>query len=259
MSTSLHASPIYGPVHSRRLGLSVGINLMPADGKCCTFDCIYCECGYNRDRIPRSRRPSREEVRRALHEQLRRMIEAGDVPDVLTFAGNGEPTGHPEFADIVADAVALRDELCPNAKISVLSNATLTHRPDVCRALMRVDNNIQKLDTVSNDYILRVDRPVAASYRVEDIIAQLKAFDGHVIVQTMFMHGTMAGVDVSNTADEYVLPWLQALQEIRPSGVMIYTIDRDTPDKDLQKATRDELDAIRSRVLALGIPCTASY
>lgn len=259
MSTVLYPSPIYGPVHSRRLGLSLGINLLPPDGKSCTFDCIYCECGYNRDRKPTLRRPSREEVAQALERQLKLMHAQGEHPDVLTFAGNGEPTSHPQFAEIIDDTIRLRDSFCPEAKISVLSNSTFIHKKNVHDALMRVDNNILKLDTVNPDYIRTVDRPVNPHYNVQDIIAQLKAFNGHVIIQTMFMKGRMNDQDVDNTSDLYVEPWLQALKEIAPQQVMIYTIDRETPDQELQKATHEELDAIKARVEQLNIKCTASY
>lgn len=259
MSTQLHPSPIYGPIHSRRLGLSVGINLMPADGKYCTFDCIYCECGYNSERRTHSPRPTCTQVAEALEHTLAEMAQRGQRPDVLTFAGNGEPTAHPHFAEIVDRVIGLRDRYCPQAHISVLSNATQAHRPEIYRALMRIDNNILKLDTADDGYIRLVDRPASPGYRVADVIGSMKRFDGHVIIQTMFLHGTIDGHDVTNTTERYVAPWLQAVAEIRPSQVMIYTIDRDTPDRYLQKASPDELDAICLRVRQMGIDCTASY
>ena len=255
MSTIIYPSPIYGPVHSRRLGLSLGINLMPPDGKICTFDCLYCECGFNAERRTRSPHPSREVVAKALERQLIAMHNEGQHPDVLTFAGNGEPTSNPHFAGIIDDTIRLRNRWCPEAKISVLSNSTFIGRQDIREALMKVDNNILKLDTVDNVYIRRVDRPTQPSYDVLKIIEHLKWFNGHVIIQTMFMKGD--GTD--NTSEQYVAPWLEALRDIKPQSVMIYTIDRETPDQKLQKATPEELDAIRNRVIAIGIPCTASY
>ena len=255
MSTIIYPSPIFGPVHSRRLGISLGINLMPSDGKICTFDCIYCECGFNADYKPKLPRPTRTEVAEALERQLIKMTAAGQLPDVLTFAGNGEPTAHPAFPEIISDTVALRDKYAPDAKVSVLSNATMIHREQVFQALLLVDNNIQKLDTVDMTYIRKVDRPNQPSFDIERVIEQLIRFKGHVIIQTMFMKGD--GTD--NTGDEYVGPWLEAVKEIAPQQVMIYTIDRETPDKLLQKATHEELDHIRDRVIAAGIPCQASY
>jgi wyosine [tRNA(Phe)-imidazoG37] synthetase (radical SAM superfamily) len=267
MSTIIYPSPIFGPVHSRRLGISLGINLQPGDGKVCTFDCIYCECGFNKDHRPTLPRPTREEVATALERQLQKMRDEGQLPDVLTFAGNGEPTAHPHFAEIIDDTILLRDRYCPQAKVCVLSNSTMIHRRDVRDALMRVDDNILKLDTVSPQYISCVDRPTGA-YDVDAIIGHMKEFNGHIIIQTMFMRGTFDGnggdalsapVSVDNTGEEYVGPWIETVKAIRPQQVMVYTIDRETPAKGLEKASREQLDAIRDRVIAAGIPCTASY
>ena len=254
MSTIIYPSPIFGPVHSRRLGVSLGINLLPADGKFCTFDCIYCECGFNADHRPKLKMPTRQQVAEALEARLQLMQQEGPTPDVLTFAGNGEPTAHPDFPGIIDDTLRLRDRYFPQARVSVLSNATMITKPDVHAALMRVDNNIQKLDTVSLDYIRKVDRPTG-HYDLDAIVEALCQFKGHVIIQTMFLHGP----GVSNLSDEYVLPWLQTIRKIAPAQVMIYTIDRETPDLTLAKATREELDAIALRVSESGIPCQASY
>ena len=267
MSTIIYPSPIFGPVHSRRLGISLGINLMPGDGKVCSFDCIYCECGFNGDHRPTLPRPTREEVAEKLEATLRQMQGEGQLPDVLTFAGNGEPTGHPHFAEIIDDTLRLRDHYCPKAKVCVLSNSTFIHRPKVHDALMRVDDNILKLDTVDPLYINKVDRPVG-NYDVNAIIEHMKAFHGHIIIQTMFMRGSIqhatfntqrSTLNVDNTTEEYVGPWLEAIRDIKPQQVMVYTIDRETPAHGLEKASREQLDAIRDRVIALGIPCTASY
>ena len=258
MSTIIYPSPIFGPVHSRRLGISLGINLLPADGKVCSFDCIYCECGFNGDHRPTLPMPTREEVAQKLEEKLSEMVDGGQLPDVLTFAGNGEPTCHPHFAEIIGDTIRLRDQYCPKAKVSVLSNSTMIHRQQVHDALMLVDNNILKLDTVDPIYINKVDRPNGA-YDVALIIDRLKAFNGHVIIQTMFMRGDCQGESVDNTGEEYVAPWLEAVKAIGPQQVMIYTIDRETPTQGLLKATHEQLDQIRDRVIAAGIPCTASY
>ncbi len=258
MSTIIYPSPIFGPVHSRRLGISLGINLLPADGKVCSFDCIYCECGFNEDHRPSLPLPTREEVVQKLETKLQQMVVNGQLPDVLTFAGNGEPTCHPHFAEIISDTIRLRDQYCPKAKVSVLSNSTMIHRQQVHDALMRVDNNILKLDTVDPAYINKVDHP-NGTYDVQLIIDRLKAFHGHVIIQTMFMRGECKEESVDNTGDEYVTPWLEAVKTIAPQQVMIYTIDRETPTQGLLKATHEQLDAIRDRVIASGIPCSASY
>ena len=258
MATVIYPSPIFGPVHSRRLGVSLGINLLPADGKFCTFDCIYCECGFNGDHRPHQKLPTREEVREALEARLQDMKQNGPKPDVLTFAGNGEPTAHPHFAGIIEDTLRLRDTYFPEAKVSVLSNSTFIHKPEVFDALNKIDNNILKLDTIDATYINKVDRPTG-HYDVKQVIECMKAFKGNLIVQTLFMKGNFEGENVDNTTDEYVLPWLEVVKQIAPRQVMIYTIDRETPAPDLLKATREELDRIGELVREAGIPCSVSY
>ena len=258
MSTVIYPSPIFGPIHSRRLGVSLGINLLPEDGKVCSFDCIYCECGFNADHRPHKKLPTRAEVARALEERLQDMQQHGPKPDVFTFAGNGEPTIHPDFKGIIDDTIALRDRYFPQAKVSVLSNSTFIHRPDVFEALMKVDNNILKLDTINLDFIHLVDAPVG-KFDLQQIIDNLKKFHGHVIIQTMFLKGKYKGKEVDNTSDDYVLPWLEVVKGIAPSQVMIYTIDRETPDPDLLKATHEELDRIGAIIEKEGLSVSISY
>ena len=256
--TIIFPSPIFGPIHSRRLGVSLGINLLPDDGKVCSFDCIYCECGFNAEHRTKKLLPTREEVRTALEEKLKDMQANGPAPDVLTFAGNGEPTAHPHFPEIIEDTLALRNKYFPKAKVSVLSNSTFIDRPAVFEALNKIDNNILKLDTVDEEYIHLLDRP-NGKYSVKKIIEKMKEFKVNCIVQTMFLKGGYQGKDMDNTSDKYVLPWIEAVKEIAPRQVMIYTIDRETPDHDLQKATHEELDRIVALLEKEGIPATASY
>lgn len=259
MSTIIFPSPIFGPIHSRRLGVSLGINLLPPDGKLCSFDCIYCECGYNADFKAKQPIPTREEVKNALESRLKDMQENGPKPDVFTFAGNGEPTLHPHFPEIINDTIELRDKYFPDAKVSVLSNSTLIFKENVRNALLLVDNNILKLDTIDMDYIKEVDRPMG-KYDVNRIIDNMKKFDGHIIIQTMFMKGLSPnGVNVDNTSDQYVLPWLEVVKNINPEQVMIYTIDRETPDQRLLKATPEELDRIASLIKKEGLSVSVSY
>lgn len=193
-----------------------------------------------------------------MERKLTDMKINGPAPDVLTFAGNGEPTLHPDFPAIMDDVVRLRNEFFPAAKISVLSNATLAPKPEIRAALMKADNNLQKLDTVNSRYIEMVNRPTG-KYDVNEIIESLKLFNGHVIIQTMFMKGVDGEENVDNTGDEYVMPWLEAVKSIKPQEVMIYTIDRETPDTKLRKATHEELDRIVALIKDAGIPATASY
>ena len=255
--TALFQDIIFGPVQSRRLGLSLGVNLLPVDSKLCSFDCIYCECGWNGDHAGSRRFNSRDEVRTALSSTLRRMADAGTPPDTITFAGNGEPTMHPDFETIIDDTLALRDELCPSARVSVLSNATRTDVAGVRRALLRVDNNILKLDSAFDATVRLMNNP-NGSCTVRRTVENMKSFGGRMILQTMFLRGTVDGTAVDNTTDEEVGAWLRIVDEIRPSAVMVYSIDRDTPCKTLEKIPRDELLRIAARVEALGIRCSVA-
>ena len=256
--TIIYPSPIFGPIHSRRLGISLGINLLPADGKLCSFDCIYCECGFNADHKPNLPLPTHDEVKVALEAKLEEMKEEGKLPDVLTFAGNGEPTMHPNFPEIIADTIDLRNRYAPEAKVSVLSNSTFIHRPAVFEALKKIDNNILKLDTVDLPFIHLVDRP-NSKYDIDSLISNMKKFDGKLIIQTMFLKGEFEGKSVDNTSNEFVEPWIEQLEAIKPEQVMIYTIDRETPADGLKKATKEELDGIGALLEAKGFKVSISY
>ena len=255
--TALYNNIIFGPVQSRRLGLSLGVNLLPIESKLCSFDCIYCECGWNGDHIGPRRFNKREDVREMLAATLNRMSDEGRLPDVITFAGNGEPTMHPDFEQIIDDTIALRDALCPSAKVSVLSNATQLHRDDVCRALRRVDNNILKLDSAFDTTARLMNNP-AANYSVAATVERMKHFSGEFILQTMFLRGEYQGQRVDNTTPEEVEAWLRRVEECAPRQVMVYSLDRDTPCKTLEKVAREELMQIAERVEALGIPCSVA-
>ena len=255
--TSLYDNIIFGPIRSRRLGLSLGVNLLPIDSKLCSFDCIYCECGWNDEHPGKRRFNAREDVRTMLDETLQKMVAQGTPPDVITFAGNGEPTLHPYFESIIEDTIALRDKHCPGAKVSVLSNATQIHREDVRRALLRVDNNILKLDSAFDATVQLMNKPQGV-YTVARTVELLKAFEGNLIVQTMFLRGEYLGQRVDNTTEEEVSAWLRLVEEIRPKQVMVYSLDRDTPCQTLEKVEKDELRGIAERVEALGIACSVA-
>lgn len=256
--TALFEDVIFGPVRSRRLGLSLGVNLLPVHAKICSFDCIYCECGWNAERRGEMRFNSREEVRERLAEVLEKMVEEGTPPDVVTFAGNGEPTMHPDFEAIIDDTISLRDRLAPSAKISVLSNATQLHRADVCRALHRVDNNILKLDSAFDETVQCVNQPRQAHYTVADVVARMQEFRGEMILQTMFLRGEYGDKVIDNTTPDEVAAWLKLVAEIRPRQVMIYSLDRDTPCQTLHRVAREELQQIADQVVALGIVCSVA-
>ena len=255
--TSLYNNIIFGPVRSRRLGLSLGVNLLPIDSKLCSFDCIYCECGWNDEHPGKRRFNSRDDVRTMLDATLAKMVGEGTPPDVITFAGNGEPTLHPEFEQIIEDTIALRDKHCPEAKVSVLSNATQIHREDVRRALLRVDNNILKLDSAFDATVQLINKPQGA-YTVERTVELLKVFGGELIVQTMFLRGEYLGQRVDNTTDVEVEAWLRLIEEIAPKQVMVYSLDRDTPCQTLERVEKEELRKIAARVEALGIACSVA-
>lgn len=240
----LFDSIIYGPIHSRRLGNSLGINLMPTTDKVCTFDCIYCECGFNHP-VLRPHLPSRQEVREALEQFLTSYVSADHLPlDVITFSGNGEPTLHPEFLGIIEDTCQLRDQYCPQAKVSVLSNSTQLGREDVVKALWLCDHRILKLDSAIDTTMLLIDEPVKKDLRVSEIMEHLQLFHGDFILQTCFLKGQVNGVIVDNTTAEEVRAWQQAVRALQPKQVMIYVIDRATPVKTLNKISRDRMEAI---------------
>lgn len=248
----LFSEIVYGPIHSRRLGVSLGMNLMPVDGKLCSFNCIYCECGFNHP-YPHPVLPTRAEVSRALSAKLQQLKTENVTPDVITFSGNGEPTMHPDFEGIIEDTCALRDAYCPNAKVSVLSNATQLGREDVVRALRYCDNRILKLDSGITATMRAIDAPVNTALTVDDVIGKLLVFDGDFTLQTCFLRGVLPdGSVVDNTTEEELSAWYKAVRELRPKQVMIYVIDRATPVKTLEKISRERMDQIAQPLIDEG-------
>jgi Fe-S oxidoreductases len=250
---------VFGPVHSRRLGVSLGINLLPPDGKLCLFDCIYCECGLNENRRTHTHIPTREVVREALRDKLEKMKADGVAPDVITFAGNGEPTVHPRFEEIIDDTIALRDSMFPDAKVAVLSGATMIGKESVFRALNKVDDNILKFDSVLDSRIKELNAPVSPDFNFAWLMEHFCRFKGNLMIQTMFLEGEYNGKSVANTTEEEISGWVEALKKINPKQVMIYTIDRETPVKGLKKASKETLDGIAERVRKEGLPVSVSY
>ncbi|MDH6356200.1 radical SAM protein [Parabacteroides sp. PF5-9] len=258
MPTILFDQIVFGPIHSRRLGVSLGVNLLPVDGKLCSFDCIYCECGLNKEGRTRTKLPTREAVREALEQKLSAMREEGVRPDVITFAGNGEPTMHPQFGQIIEDTIEVRNRICPKAKIAVLSNSTMLHKQEVFDALNKVDDNILKLDSVLDKRIQQLNAPNSPSFTFEYLLEQLKRFKGNLIIQTMFLKGEVDGEKTDNTTEEEISGWIEALKVISPKQVMIYTIDRETPVHSLQKVNKEELERIADRARKEGFEVTVS-
>ena len=258
MVTVLFHSTIFGPIHSRRLGASLGVNLSPNDGKLCSFDCVYCEAGYNSQGAGTTGLPTREKVAQELEEKLSAMKELGEPLDVITFSGNGEPTIHPQFAEIIDDTIALRDKYFPQVKISVLSNSTRLGDEAVVAALHKVDNNILKLDSAVNGTMRLIDQPASPSFTCEKVVEQIAQFGGQCVVQTMFLRGEHDGQRIDNTTAQEVEALIKAYKQINPRQVMIYSIDRKTPEQQLEKVSREELEVIASQLRAEGFDVMVS-
>jgi wyosine [tRNA(Phe)-imidazoG37] synthetase (radical SAM superfamily) len=259
MPTFLFDKIIFGPVKSRRLGVSLGINLLPASRKVCNFNCIYCECGWTSNLSgDKSPLPKRDEIYKALDRKLSEMKIKNTPPDVITFAGNGEPTLHPEFPAIVDDCIELRNKYFPEARIAVLSNSTTITIPSIRKALLKVDQNILKLDS-GFDLTVKVHNQPRVNVKVTELIGNLKSFNGQLIIQTLFLRGSSNGRSIDNTTPEEVEAWLKAIEMIKPYEVMIYTISRDTPDGGrLEKVHATELKRIAKLVNRLGIRTSVS-
>ena len=245
----LFPSIVYGPIRSRRLGVSLGVNLMPTDAKLCSFDCVYCECGWNQP-VLHPQLPTRQQVREALNCQL---STVNSQLDVITFSGNGEPTMHPDFLGIIQDTCALRDQYCPNAKVSVLSNSTQLGRVEVVQALKLCDNRILKLDSAIDATMRLIDKPVNPHLTVAQVMEWLQQFDGDFTLQTCFLRGDYHGQVIDNTTSEELAAWYQAVEILHPKQVMIYVIDRATPLQTLEKIPAEQMQAIAKPLLDKGI------
>jgi wyosine [tRNA(Phe)-imidazoG37] synthetase (radical SAM superfamily) len=249
MSGFLFSETIFGPVKSRRLGNSLGINLLPVSRKMCTFDCIYCECGWNKDSEKgNSELPSRDQVREELEEKLVQMKLENNIPDSITFAGNGEPTVHPEFPGIIEDTFMLRSKYFPVAEITVLSNSSTIHKPDVFNALNKVDNNILKLDAGLESTFQKINRPRSKDLTLDSIVQQLRKFRQKAVIQTLFVRGNVNGEIIDNTKPAEILAWINHIRFIRPRYVMLYPIDRATPAQGLKVVPKEELYKIADRL-----------
>ena len=247
----------YGPIHSRRLGISLGMEIMPLTHKLCTFNCVYCECGWN-EPAHHPQLPTREEIKTALETKLIALLQEHITPDVITFSGNGEPTLHPDFNGIIRDTIALRDRYCPNAKVSVLSNSTQLGRTDVVEALWLCDNRILKLDAATDTMMRRIDLPVNGQLNVETIVGWLKQFDGDFTLQTCFLRGEHAGQPIDNTTPDELTAWYNAVEDLHPKKIMIYVIDRKTPEEHLEKISPDEMRRIAAPLIAKGFDVSIS-
>ncbi|MCF0178020.1 MAG: radical SAM protein [Bacteroidales bacterium] len=252
MSTFLWEDIVFGPIRSRRVGNSLGINLMPTKGKICTFDCIYCECGLNSDGKGNSHIPSYQEVANALEARFKALFEANEIIDSISFTGNGEPTIHPSFPAIIDLTIALRDKYLPSARISVFSNATMIHKAEIRDALMKVEYPILKLDAASEELVNIINQPTG-KYDIEQIISDMQQFNGNFVMQSMFLSGSNKGKTFDNCSAENVAEWREIVLKLRPKRVMIYSFERETPVKTLQKASVAKMHEIAAPLVAAGI------
>lgn len=254
----LFSSIIYGPIKSRRLGISLGVNLMPTDAKLCTFDCVYCECGWNQP-VSHPQLPTRQQVREQMENRLLAMQLAQDpMPDVITFSGNGEPTLHPDFLGIIQDTCVLRNTYCPQAKVSVLSNSTQLMREDVMQALLLCDNRILKLDSAIDATLRLIDKPVNANLTVAQLLDRLKQFEGDFTLQTCFLTGEYDGQIIDNTTPSELVAWYDVIDYLQPKQVMMYVIDRATPLKTLNKVPAQIMQQIAAPLREKGIDVIVS-
>lgn len=230
---------VFGPIFSRRLGSSLGVNILPSKGKLCNFDCIYCECGWNKDGVADRVFPRLAEVEAAMEEKMSKAAAEGVPVDSITFSGNGEPTMNPDFPEIIDAVLRCRDRYYPDAKVSVLSNATLAGRPAVAEALKRVDNPILKIDASSDELVRMINKPVG-NYRLDEVVEALMKFEGRFILQTMFLKSP----DFDTTSSEALNGWMDIVRKTNPREIMVYTIDRETPDKSLEKYSVEEMEAL---------------
>lgn len=253
METSLFKTIIFGPIKSRRLGISLGVNLLPTDSKLCNFDCVYCECGWtDLKSFPKIKFFEPEIIKIALKEKLEELSENKIEINSITFAGNGEPTMHPMFYEIIENTIELRNKYYPNCKISVLSNSMMLNNPKVVAALKKIDNRILKLDAGTEEMFQQINQPLN-SRTLNWVVEQLKKFESNLTIQTLLIKGNHNGVMIDNTTDEEIDNWLTILKEIKPKEVMLYCIDRPTPEKNLEKIDSKKIDEIANKVKALGI------
>lgn len=248
---NIYTDNIIGPIHSRRLGISLGVNLLPKDAKICSFDCVYCECGWNKD-YKGGHFPDADAVMEELEAKLKEEVAEGRNIDVITFAGNGEPTLHPRFAEVIDRTIALRDQYYPKARVSVLSNATRMTDPKVHAALLKVDNNILKIDGAFDQTIHLIDQPTDKNYSVRQVVDGMKSFQGQLIVQTMFVRGMHEGKVIDNTTPEEVDAWCDLMREIKPHQIMVYSLDRPTPEPNLVKVSKEEMAQFVAPLVAEG-------
>lgn len=214
----------------------MGINLLPSKGKICNFDCIYCECGWNKDGLSDTTLPTAADVHNALQAKLIECSKEAQQIDSITFSGDGEPTLNPEFPEIIRDTLALRNQYYPKAKVSVLSNATNIAKDSVFEALKLVDNPILKLDAPTNELVAIINQPQGA-YSVEKTVEALSRFKGNFVLQTMFLRSQ----NFDSASPQVLKPWMDIVRYLKPREVMVYTLNRPAPAAGLQKYSAEQM------------------
>lgn len=244
---------VYGPVRSRRLGWSLGVNVFPPGRKICNFNCAYCQYGWTRESesaVAPEDWPAPTSIADAVRLALRKIKRAGRHLDRITLAGNGEPTLHPRFSEIVERLRIVRDEECHDARLAVLSNAGTLDRPAVLDALRRVDEAYLKLDTADAGTFKRLNGAPTGLPRILEALRTLP----HVTIQSLFTRDATRRVD--NTTPEEVERWIAALKAIAPEAVHVYSVDRDPAWAALEKISKEEMQAIVDRARAAGLAAT---
>lgn len=249
---------VFGPIKSRRFGTSLGINLLPLENKVCNFNCIYCECGWTDLKQGKITYFPKDKIKTTIENRFSEAAKIHELIDSITFAGNGEPTMHPDFLEIMKSTVALRNKYLPKVQITVLSNSALLGNKKVMEGLLLADKRVMKLDAGSNQLLNEINLPLS-NRDIKWYIEKLKSFKGDLIIQTIFLKGYNAGKYIDNTTPEELNQWINALLEIKPKEVMIYTIDRETPLKELEKINQKKLQEICDMVNKHGIKATVYY
>jgi wyosine [tRNA(Phe)-imidazoG37] synthetase (radical SAM superfamily) len=243
---------IYGPINSRRLGRSLGINLLPTTFKLCPFNCIYCQYGWTEAHTDDASKygddlPSTGQVK----EKLEGWLKKDQKVSYITFSGNGEPCLHPKFDKMVQIASKLRDKYVPQARLAVLSNSTCLAKNSVLEGLKKLDVRIMKLDCGSEETFREVNRP-HQNVKYEEVIQGLRDLD-HIIIQSVFMDG-----ETNNIENEDIEKWIEQLNYIRPTEVQIYSIDRPSADQALRLVEKGRLEEIAQKAArVLGIKVIA--
>jgi len=244
---------VFGPIQSRRLGNSLGINVSPTTKKICSFDCIYCECGWTLEKnIDPKDFYSVEEITEAIEKKLQECSANNTPVDSITFSGNGEPTLHLNFCQIIDNLIVLRDKYYPGTAITCLSNAAQLANKYVLSVLQKIENPVLKLDAVDESLFQLINKPTI-DISVNEIIKQLQSLNGNFIMQSLFLKGMFNNQTFNNAEEPHLSLWIEVVKKLNPKQVMLYSIDRSTPAQGLEKITAEELQKFAIMLQQFGI------